>query len=227
MKKDIRHIDPELPHGLGNVLSEIENSDRFLVPEKYFEESESHLRSLISIPQNAEHFEVPEPFFENQKNALWQKVIGVGSIEEKSLFTPKTPRKIYRAWLFTGVAASLVLAALFLFSPGKKHTEKTSFASLLEETDLVAEDLEYFAEEDDYYELYLLEIETDTLISDTMLIPADSILVEPVKPAMDPKPTTPKNSKVAPNKDISFEDLTDEEILEYLLEESDDDYWND
>lgn len=227
MKKDIRHIDPELPQELGSILSELQNSDRFLVPDKYFEENEGLLKSMISIPQTSEHFEVPDTFFHDQKNALLQKVMGDSSNSAKSLFTPKTSRKIYTAWILTGVAASIILAALFLFSPGKEKMDTKSFASLLDETELVAEDLEYFAEEDDYYELYLLEIETDTLISDTLLIPSDSLLVEPARPAINPKPNTQKNSKAAPKKDISFDDLTDEEILEYLLEESDDDYWND
>ena len=232
MKKNLRNIDPELPENVGKLLSELETVEEFLVPEKYFDETKDVLKSIGSIKYTDESLRVPDAFFENQKESILGKLSKV----EKKNTDRKESRKVirlnYLPWLSAGIAASLVLATVFFFSPGKKNAEQSSFASLLEETELLPEDLEYFAEEEDYYNLYLYLAESDTIIKDSLIIyeknaviTKDSLIVTPLDPKK--KEPTQQNTKTTAPKKISIDELTDDEILEYLLEEGDDEFWND
>ena len=235
-------------------LKALHGVEDFKVPDGYFEESteliiaaesiddrpmstffdEQHeqiMRQLkIESLREENEFNVPEGYFEQQEEALVKKVI------------PHAPAKVInmrsRSLWFVAAAACAVFA-VFYFLPDKNQ-EQESFAELIQKTDLEIDDLEYFASEEDYYELYI-EIEesldADTIINDTLTVKEfqeNEILPstnEPVK--LDPRTGLPikknKNGvKPLGDEDIpTWDDITDQELLDYLLEEGDDDLLKD
>lgn len=236
------------------VLRMLGEGEEFFVPEGYFEASQDQIISSASMDDRPmAHFfneqqeqiirqvkiemlrdgndlKVPERYFEKKEAEIISKAI------------PHAKGKVInmrsRSLWFVAAAACAVFA-VFYFLPDKNQ-EQESFAELIQKTELEIDDLEYFASEEDYYELYI-EIEesldADTVINDTLTVKEfqeNEILPstnEPVK--LDPRTGLPikknKNGvKPLGDEDIpTWDDITDQELLDYLLEEGDDDLLKD
>jgi hypothetical protein len=148
-----------------------------------------------------------------------------------------------KALWFSGAAAAVIAIAIFFFLPDKKQVEELSFASLLERSDLDVEDVAYFASEDEVYDLFFAFEEStvsDTLVADSIGVPVETIPSGQEfqkdaqhKVQLDPRTglpmkKTPGQVKPSANRDIpTWDEITNEDLLDYLLEEGDEDLMND
>jgi len=231
LKKNLKHIDPELPESLGQVLSQYDFKEDFNVPEHFFKENADLLKSLSQIPMVIEDFSTPENFFEEQNKEIIGRLDGAKEEEwatppaffgelEQSL-KAKIERKgfqIFLPWIYAASAAAVIVSAIFIFAPDKSEISEPSFTEMLEQIELSPDDMELFAETEDYCDLYLETSFGDTLVIDSLTTTALDTLT--MQPSVAP-PSTLKD------KPVSFDDLTEEEILNYLLEEGGDDVLND
>ena len=130
-------------------------------------------------------------------------------------------------WMGIAAAACIAFLIVMIWPQNQPPVNQPSFAELLEKTELDENDLEYFATEEDYEQLLLSEIDllTDTLIADSVRVisPPASNPLPSEKDKKEKKDIKPKDKKKTP----SFDDLTEEEILEFLLEEGGDDILDD
>ncbi len=235
MSNYLRHIDPDLPEEAGRLLAGISTENEFAVPDHYFKSLQQNISGKIFSRVNDEFFirqqgeimeviglektigrsnafEVPAGYFEKQEETILQRI----RQENNKVIQHPSSKK---TWLYLsgGVAAAILLLILFVINrPG----EKESFASLLNKTELNEDDLEYFASEEDYYELYLNEVEE--MLADTFSnevpssvdtnndVPVDELQND----AKEIKPYTLTDT-------LKWEHISEEEILEYLLEGED------
>jgi len=177
--------------------------------------SEIRLRELVV---NNHEFDVPEGYFEAAAEKTKLKLFGAQVFQ-------------LRKWLSYAAAASVLLAAVFFFLPGKQNQQHESFAELIIMNPVDAEDIEYFSDEEDAFDLYIALMEEDTIIVDSLktvaddqFIPANDSIIPTQK--LDPKTGLPLNSGQK-SKAVSWEELSDEELMEYLFEEGDEEILND
>jgi hypothetical protein len=113
------------------------------------------------------------------------------------------------------VAAAAVIGAVVLFYPKK---EKASFADLLQKSELSDEEIIEEVSTEEMLEVFPEEIavDMDTLINgipiDTVAFPADTIQ----------RPIKPLDKKALPK----WDDISTEEIIEFLMENGDEDLFN-
>ncbi|MEY3397629.1 MAG: hypothetical protein RL220_223 [Bacteroidota bacterium] len=237
MKKHPAHIDPDLPAGTGDVLGRIVHSEEFDVPKDYFAQARSEI-ILKSVRQEP----VPEDdFFEKQASIIRLKTLRKESNEEllvpqgyfekgiaiQTSSSPGQGRIFNLKWITIPAAAAAILIAFWILRPSENEIDE--FALLLEMTDIDIEDLEYFAETDDLAALYL-ESYSDTLIIDSTSVSIDlvhdSLIFQEIRPNAADSIALP-DSKQKKQTPVSFDELTEEEILEFLLEEGGDDLFED
>lgn len=231
-------------------LADLKNSTQFDIPDHYFSDAENRILAAVDsdnadqgtffsdqqeeilmrirlenlgIPAQGE-FAVPTGYFESAANALLNQA-SVEQAETRIIPFYKTGHA--RMWMSIAAAASIAFLAVMIWPQDITTSHQPSFSELLEKTELDENDLEYFATEEEYDELLLSEIEllTDTLITDTLQTnPVNAKQpANPQKDKKDKKDIKPKEKKKTP----SFDDLTEEEILEFLLEEGGDDLLDD
>jgi hypothetical protein len=205
------------------ILSKIEaeSTDQ----ESYFEEQAAHILSRIKLESiKPEEEKREEAYFDQQAEVILSKVKSL----EKSQPAPKS--NIRRMVILGLSAAACLVLGLLIWQ--KVNTNQSEFASLWEKDPLSEEELISLAEEDDLYEMYLSETEqmfADTLGADSLsmdkvekTIVADSLIKPKAPQKLDPKTGLPikpnTNSKATP---VKFEDLTTDEMIEFLMEEGD------
>lgn len=233
-----------------NVLPDVE------IPDGYFDFSEAEILSKIEVKgedsgffetRNAriisairlesmrgEHdLNVPDDYFNRaQENIL-------GKLNSKGRIVPLRSKALW----FSVAAAAAIAFVVFVIVPGNKRKQELSFATLLEQSDIDVDDVEYFASEDEVYDLFLAFEESslqDTLVPDSAALP--DLLPPSEKPnakdagnnvPLDPRTglpvkISPGQVKPSANQTIpSWDDISNEDLLEYLLEESDEDVLND
>lgn len=189
--------------------------------EPFFHEQRASILAQVSIASAAggEEFEVPADFFGQQRTAITQKTIGrrIRSIN-------------WRTWS-TVAAAALVIFAIMILWPSNREVQFPAFSYIIDKVDLDEDDMEYFASEDDYYEFYLSEVdmEEDTIIDDYIQEETIDTTVAGGPAQLDPNtglPIKKEQGDVKPSggkNTPTFDELTEEEILRYLLEEGDND----
>lgn len=173
-------------------------NNEFKVPEGYFDRSRERLMKSIQ----SEEFKVPENYFDSSKKAILTKV--AMQAEE-----PTTRGRIVRmVFLVASAAAVLVLGIVLFKNDPQPATREPSFAELIQQTELdeslvfeeatTDEILEYFG-----HELILEE--------------SDTTVVRPQNTKKEKKQTDIKRKeiKTAP----SIEEISEEDIIKYLMEE--------
>lgn len=191
------------------------------VNEAFFDQQSALIMSQIRLSHHKNddnQFKIPESFFENQETHI-----------KKEIFSKKNQTRSFRINLRVlsyAAAAAIVVIGLFVLWP-KNSVNENSFATRLDETSLDFEDLEYFADEEEYYDLYFHEMATDTISTDTLGVARDGAEVneknETIK--LDPKtglPLQTDQTTGSSETNISWDEISQEDLLEYLMEEGDD-----
>lgn len=199
----------------GRILSSLDNQ----MTDEFFQDQQHNILSEIKIQgyKSDRDFVVPDRYFDQSGAAIINKVKAGKVIALK-------------AWFAYGAAAVTLIAALFFFFPDKNANDQVSFAELMEKNPVDIDDLECFADEEDVFEFYITLLEEDTTVVDSLkvvqeeiIIPNDT-LIKSVK--LDPKTGLPIDSKKTKTP-VSWDQLSDEELLEYLFEEGDEEILND
>lgn len=228
--------DPEgdyLPHlpeafGTGGV---------FAVPEGYFEAAGDALKALGDIPHSDALPATAEGYFD----ASAQSLSGLSALGEpgpgalqvpdlyfhhnqrflKSAVAQKThPGRLLRLVLAPGMAAAAVVAALLLRTPAE---EGNDFASLLAAFPIDETHLVYFANDEDYYHLWLMGDEItdrDTTVLDTLSAarPETATSDTATQDFSGTHTARGESNTNTKQKAITFDDLTDEEIMDFFFE---------
>lgn len=217
---DCKEEDLEVPEyyfeaSQGRILSSLDNQ----MSDEFFQEQQHKILSEIKIQgyKSDLDFDVPDGYFEQNGAAIIKKVKAGKVI-------------VLKAWFAYGAAAVSLIAALFFFFPDKNANDQLSFAELVEKNPVDIDDLEYFADEEDVFDLYITLLEDDTTAVDSLKVVQEGIiisndtLIKSVK--LDPKTGLPIDSKKTKTP-VSWDHLSDEELLEYLFEEGDEEILND
>lgn len=188
--------------------------------DAFFAEQQSQIMSEIRLREwigHADEFAVPEGYFEGSSAIIKEKVFGAKVFQ-------------LRKWFSYAAAASVLIASLFLFLPEKRVLPEESFAELITKNPVDEDDLEYFSDEEDVFELYITLMEDDTTVVDSLqlLSPDQQVLKnDSITPRvkLDPKTGLPidPSKKSAP---VRWDDLSDEELMQYLFEEGDEEILN-
>ncbi|MFZ4785481.1 MAG: hypothetical protein ACOYLH_08390 [Flavobacteriales bacterium] len=177
------------------------NND-FKVPEGYFDRSRERLMKSIQM----EEFNVPEGYFEVSKSEIINKI----ACQSRA---SSSKGRVFRMVLYvTSAAAVLVLGVVLFKNEPQPPAAKPTFAELIEQTEideaLVFEDatsediLEYFGHE-------LISIDADTAV---------------VRPEKTKKEKIQNKIKRKENsKTPSIDDVSEDDIIKYLLEEGGED----
>lgn len=209
----------------------------FAVPEGYFEAAGTGLKALGGIPHSDALPATAEGYFDASAIALSGlsalgepgsaelQVPGKYFAQNKRLLKSTVARKaqpgrLLRLLLAPGMAAAAVVAALLLRAPAE---EGNDFASLLSALPIDETHLVYFADDEDYYHLWLLAEEVtdgDTAVVDTMSAARPEIATsDTATQDFSGMNTAPAESNTSTKqKAITFDDLTDEEILNFFFE---------
>ncbi|MFN5619990.1 MAG: hypothetical protein ACK478_01685 [Flavobacteriales bacterium] len=220
MKEDDPHDQAAMSSKMRSVLER--SKDSLQVPEGYFETQAALLESKLQ-----ESFETPESFFDQQAGVLEQLCMhemdamrfgsatntrikdAKGLVESDASIAFESKRgRVIRLWL-TAAAAAALLGVIISVVPSNEESrsasafEGTSFAVALGQSQLEYDDLnELELDETLYEELVVL----DTLQPDTVSMKNLPKSVEEFKPA-------------AGQRIITWDDITEEDIQEYLKEE--------
>lgn len=202
--------------------------------EVFFQKQQEAIFSRIRLEElrNDSDLVVPDGYFEKSKNEV------LVSIEPSGKIISMRSRVLW----YSGIAAALLTAGVFFFMPGRKQSETAAFAELIGKTEIEIDDVEYFASEDEIYDLYFAYEElayADTLDHDTTVVNSaedqlndDELNVIPAGVPLDPKTglplkKTPGGVKPSGKSDVpSWDEITNEDLLDYLLEEGGDDILN-
>ncbi len=227
-----------------NVTFPLSDIDEFETPVGYFDDAVEKINAALHNPEMEEDFfdeqkeqilgqirlsgmesenttfEVPDGFFEKQKKEILEQ-IGISGVAGRTI------QMNFRYFGYVAAAAS-VIVALFFFWP-VKNSKENAFAAKLEQTDLDVDDLEYFADEETYYELFLNETEMDTLSIDSIGASGQKMELNQEKTResvkLDPRTGLPIENGIKPletGNTLTWDDVTDEDLMKYLLEEGDD-----
>jgi glycerol kinase len=179
------------------------------------------MRTRLEPSRDDKQFAVPENYFEN----FGERVIK--QIEEEKLkrAAPINSRMIYLRWTAIGAAAMACGLIFFVWKPARHH-QHLRFAEEINRTELTEDDLPYFTDKDEVFEYYLEDAEwlfSDTIKPDSSAAKRIVSTIKNDKPkvALDPKtglPLDPSSKK----KEIKWSDLSTDEMIQYLMEESDD-----
>lgn len=166
----------------------------FKVPDDYFEQSAGEIFSKIEFGN--------EDFFEKQK----QKILAETSQKKEGRSI------VLWASIWSAAAAAVVAGWIFWPSPLEQMEETKTFAELLHETELNEEEILLEATDDELLSYFSTEI--DSLHQD--------LIVEPTVQAKPEQKLLPKEKKE--DVDQLLNDLSDEEIMEYLIENGDNEF---
>jgi hypothetical protein len=221
---------PHLPEAFGT-------GGAFVVPESYFEAAGDVLKALGDIPYSDTLPATAEGYFDASAESLSGLSAlgepGSGALQVpgsyfaqnkrflKSAVAQKTrPGRLLRLVLAPGMTAAAVVAALLLRTPAE---EGNDFASLLAALPIDETHLVYFADDEDYYHLWLLGDEitdSDTTMVDTLSAARpETATSDTATQDFSGINTAPgENNTSTKQKAITFDDLTDEEIMDFFFE---------
>lgn len=226
MKKEW-DISNDRPHLTGDALR---------VPEGYFDTLRGAVDSRIQ-----EEIEPDQSFFDGQARQLMAlaKITAVDTQQDSGFRVPEgyftqaqerilnertvqqlpTKKVFWIRPMFWSSAAASVAVLLTWYWLQRPSASSANFEHLLAEVDLNENDLEWIADAEDLAMYYLdLEAAPDSLLPDSL---EKNIAVTDTLP---PEPKQPKTPNIPP-KQVNWDALTDEDIMEYLLESGDADEW--
>lgn len=165
----------------------------FSVPEEYFERSRAEILSKISGQDES-------TFFDLQKKSILEKTT-----------QPKAKVLPIRRIISVAVAASVIGLGMFLFQ-NKAIDQQDSFESMLASTSINEEDLLLEVSEDDFIEY----------VGDNIAMVSVSDIVVPNDEGNNHLSKENKVDGIKPNLENnspSFEDIDEDVIIDYLLED--------
>lgn len=217
---DIRIPDNEMADLTARILTTSDSTNQ-QVDDDFFEFQKRSILAKIELSDSLRDNNMNESFFEQQRIQIMRAV----ESDRKIISIRKWRKNLI---ICTSAAAVLLIAFLF-FNPGKSSTGETaSFATALENTPLDDEDLKYILEGDEY-ESFLIETgmtddehkAIDSLIVSATVSPHQNeigIQPETTESVNTKKEIKPDEAKTTPG----WDDLSEEEILEYLYHDADD-----
>ena len=225
MNDNIENIDDPLPAELKKIQESKNFKSEFDIPENYFEFMQSELElKTMDASDNTSELNVPEEFFIKQQAAILSHI--------KTVSDDSKVRPMYRRVLPYAIAASVVGIAVFFFWPGVENSSGNAFAEVIQKTELDIDDMEYFAADEDYYDLYMEEAGDEIYLDVNLASDSGS-----VDTRIDMGVVEDTDAPVNKNEDViipsgmnsapAWNELTNEDILEYLFEEGDDEFLND
>jgi len=185
----------------------------FNVPEGYFENSKKSILTSIGATESSNEFDVPSGYFEKSSANILEKT------REAKVVSIFPWRKLV---LFAGSAAAIVLLT-WQFIGQEKEVVQPSFADLLDQVDLNEETVFEDATLDELLQFYSSEI--NAIVEDTTQKSIDSKTLDYQPTQM--RKNTHQEKKVKPNtknEHPTINELSEEEILKYLIEEGGDSY---
>jgi hypothetical protein len=201
------------------------------IDDDFFVQQQERIVSRINLEVISEssakkEFSVPENYFESAQDNIMSAVL---PREDRTPVIPLKKSNKIRFITITSIAASIA-ALLFFNFPDKPDTNQ-SFAELLQNTELDDNDLDYIMTEPEDIELIvdeMTEVHTDS--TDSTSGPALTKPVE-IKPKLDPKTGLPVKDQttIKPSdkkNDLKLDELSEEEIMNFLLEDGGDDILN-
>ncbi|MFN0032145.1 MAG: hypothetical protein ACKVOR_08305 [Flavobacteriales bacterium] len=243
----MREQDEYISNELRTLLDKTKRADEFAVPAGYFEDSEHKLLSaaesemrggddevwfdrqaaniftqvrIDAAATRQDEWIVPSGYFESAAYEILHKTKATGRVVRM------TPADRTRVWYATAAAACIAFIMVMVWPEGAVPG-KLSFAQQLEAANLSDDDLQYFATEEDYEMLIAEELDWlgDTLVTDSVALKSGKTTDQP-RPFKEEK----KKNSIKPNKKkttLTWDDITEEELLEYLLDEGDADLMDD
>ncbi|MCC6600806.1 MAG: hypothetical protein IT223_09050 [Crocinitomicaceae bacterium] len=237
MKNLSGNTENQLPDDAGKRLTIISRDNEFSIPEGYFDSLENRILEKAMEPvaedffekQEEEiiaqvklenkigkhnHFEIPEGYFEK----MAQDIVSSNKEQTKVIVHPSSGGRRLLNRVMGIAAAAAIFFVIYLYSGTADKNE--SFEALLNESGITEEDISYFSTEEEYYDYYLEEIEE--MLSDSLVTgagaPSGRIQHYPKQNEINSDraiiPNTPADT-------LSWENLSDEDIMEYLLESED------
>jgi len=192
---------------------ELYNINDFEVPNGYFENSKKSILTSIGATKSLNEFDVPSGYFEKSKANIFEQTKGAKVV---SIFPWK------KLVLFAGSAAAIAVLT-WQFVGQEKDVVQPSFADLLEQTDLNEETVLEDATLDELLHFYSSEI--NVMVEDTMHKSVDPKTLETQPTQMQKSRNQEKRVKPNTKKEHpTINDLSEEEILKYLLDEAGDSY---
>lgn len=192
---------------------ELNKMSDFEVPDGYFENSKNSILKAISSTESSSEFEVPSEYFEKSRATILEqtkeaKVISIFPWRKLVLFAGSTAAIAVLTWQFVGQ---------------EKEVVQPSFADLLEQTDLNEETVLEDATLDEVVKFYSSEI--NAIVADTTQKSVDPNALDSQPTQMQKNKKQDKKVKPKTNKEHpTINELSEEEILKYLIEEGGDSY---
>ena len=154
-----------------------------------------------------------ETAFEQWEGTSWETPSGYWESNEMPHLPSSSARVIRYRWIGIAAAAVVLVGAVTWYAWHKRDKYEPSFAELVEQyppefDDLLEMDEEYIT---DVYVHVMAD--ADTVIADTLIHQMDAPAIEPGV-ALDPKTGLPVDR--TRGKEVRWEDITEEDIMEYL-----------
>ena len=217
MKNQKKYIDPEDPEQVEYSIPPPSDTPEFTVPTGYFNDVEDQLRAEVRFEKKMD-LEVPGGYFEDLHLRITRRIQDEAALPSKS-----TVRHRSAQWIPWALAAAAAVVAGLILLPSRP-SPPDSFSQLLEKTHFTSEEMASLAETDEIIDRFgdeILAMDDDTVVTTS----------PPVAPAIDstPAPATPPGNVKQPATPpaVTFDDLSNEEILNYLIEEGSDDLFDD
>jgi hypothetical protein len=185
----------------------------FNVPEGYFENSSKSILTSISASESLNEFDVPSGYFEKSSANILEQTKGAKVV---SIFPGR------KLLLLAGSAAAIAVLT-WQFVGQEKEVVQPSFADLLEQTDLNEEIVLEDANLDELLQFYSSEI--NAIVIDTSQKSVDSKTLN--SPPTQIQKNRNQEKKIKPNtknEHPTIDELSEEEILKYLIEEGENNY---
>lgn len=198
-----------------HMLDEVVSKSEFDIDSDAFFQSQAAEISLKSrLVEAKEEWQVPDDYFAD----LEERITANAEVENAK----KAGLSVHlKTWVAIAAAACVAFGIVMFQRPDAPVAVETSFADLLTNSPLTEEETLDWIEED-VMEEWIIE-QLDSLPPDTL----EPQPMPPPKKMVDPKPTNKggqqkkegPGKKQTPKKEVNFDELTEDEIIEYLLEE--------
>ncbi len=219
---------------IDKILGRLRHDDEFQVPKDYFESLSKSMeetinaddadesffiqqqeqilfKSKFSADDRLSEFSVPLDYFDKASDKIAQSA---GVEKETRIFS-------IRQTAIGLLAAACIAVVVVYFIPSSAKDERSSFEIMLAENSIEETDFLNLLSNEELNQLYLMEIEqNDYDISEVAEV--ISMEQEIVIEEKNEQQIKPLNSADA----LIFEDIADEDIIEYLMEEDSDELYN-
>ena len=185
----------------------------FNVPEGYFENSSKSILTSITASESSNEFDVPSGYFEKSSANILEQTNGAKVV---SIFP-------WRKLVLLAGSAAAIAVLTWQFVGQEKEVVQPSFADLLEQTDLNEEIVLEDANLDELLHFYSSEI--NAIVIDTSQKSVDSKTLD--SPPTQIQKNRNQEKKIKPNtknEHPTIDELSEEEILKYLIEEGENNY---